>query len=144
MTNIFKQVTHLILFSPEGVSDEHEAFRHMWASLQSTINPRDISGILYEKEIISRVEREEIDNERETRHTRATALLQHVERKINMDKKNFWILVEVLQTAKYNELAMQLQSQVHKGTAEVVNEIVHHSNKYLHITSCHHIDCNNS
>ena len=96
--------------------DEHEAFRRMWSSLQSTINPRDISGILYEKEIISRVEREEIDNERETRYTRTTALLKHVERKINMDKNNFWIFVEVLKTAKYNQLAMQLQSQVHKGT----------------------------
>ena len=95
---------------------EREAFRRMWSSLQSTINPRDISGILYEKEIISRVEREEIDNERETRHTRTTALLQHVERKIIMDKNNFWIFVEVLKgTAKYNQLAMQLQSQVHKG-----------------------------
>ena len=109
MINICNQVTHLILSPPDSVFDEREAFRRMWSSLQSTINPRDISGILYEKEIISRVEREEIDNERETRHTRTTALLQHVERKINMDKNNFWRFVEVLKSTKYNQLVMQLQ-----------------------------------
>ena len=109
MINICNQVTHLILSPPDCVSDESEAFRSMWPSLQLAINPQDISGILYANNLISRVEREEIDNERETRHIRTTALLKHVERKIDMDKNNFWRFVEVLKSTKYNQLVMQLQ-----------------------------------
>ena len=125
-------------FPPDCVS-EHDAFRSMWSLLQSSINPQDISGILYEKKLISKSEREEIDNVRNTRHNRITALLECVERMIRIDKETFWIFLEVLKP-EYNKLAMQLQTQVRKGTQLV--------NVFSVLTICtshhHHIDYNNS
>ena len=90
--------THLIYAPsyPGSISKELEAFRSSYSELE-LVNPCDVVGQLYTKNVISRADRDQI-NERSSMSEKVGLLLRAVERAINTDKSKFSIFVEILQT----------------------------------------------
>lgn len=89
-------------------------FRTLYADILEQINPDDIAAELYSKSLISLADREDVDNLMHSGHSRATVLLNAVERAVKADHNNVMIFVEVLHCIpKYKELAIKLCKAFH-------------------------------
>ena len=96
-----------------STSKEYEAFRSLYSELE-LVNPCDILGQLYAKNVISRADRDGIAESSQSSE-KVGALLMAVERAIKTDGNNFYIFVAALQS-QYKVLAERLlQVLNHKG-----------------------------
>ena len=94
-----------------GPSNEEQAFRRYYAQLREKVNPSDIAAHLYSEGLISRNERDDADNKMHSDGVRMDKLLPAVERAIEIDKKNFYTFLDILDLVpKYKCLVQSMRS----------------------------------
>ena len=94
------------------MSCELKAFVGLYDLLQSTLTPEDVAGECFAKNIISSVEREEVQAAG-ARHNKMAALLGAVQRAIQLDQAAYYTFLNVLsKEAKYTSLVAQLRKYI--------------------------------
>ena len=82
-----------------------------YAVLRDQVNPSDIAAHLYAKDLISRSERADADNKMHSDGDRMDRLLPAVERAIEIDKKNFYTFLDILEgVSKYKCLVESMRN----------------------------------
>ena len=93
-----------------GPSKEEQALTKYYAELREKVNPSDIAAHLYAKGLISRNERADANNKMHSEGDRMDRLLPAVERAIEIDNKNFYTFLDILDgDPKYKRLVQSMR-----------------------------------
>lgn len=86
---------------------EVTTFVRYYQELRDTLNPCDITALLFSKDLISITEKAEIENMNFSVFQRMDKLLPAVQRAIKADKNNFYIFLEILSAIHRNKVIVE-------------------------------------
>ena len=97
-----------------GPSIEEQTLRRYYGELRDQVNPSDIAPDLYSEGLISLSEKDDAANKMHSEGDRMDKLLPAVERAIEIDRKNFYTFMDILdRVPKYKCLVQSMRDTLH-------------------------------